>query len=343
MKISSAVFNKCLALILLALFCIGRETAAGPVSESDRNFARAERLRRDKKYTEAIPIYGKVIPSGANVTVSLVARARCYKALGDNKNALRDLNLAAEHDPGKPESYHLAAQIYLEQKKYKEAINEADESLDIRWNYEDCLKIKAMALFGDRQFDRALKLLNNAILLNPKDLSLVFQRGLVYEQMGDFSPAAADFQTVIAANPGDTGARVKLAKVKFRMGSYVQAEKQATGALARDPKLAEAFSVRSAALSALGKYDRATTDAVQVVKLQPNDPHAYAALGELEYQKKNYDAAIINWKRCNELNPTFVHGKAHHFLSKAYKEKGLLKESAAEQFEAQHLGYPDVD
>ena len=322
---------------------MARETAADPDSPRDPNFDRAQRLRRDKKYIEAIPLYGKVIPTGVNVYSSLVARAYCYTALGDTKNALHDLDMAAEHDPGKPESYHLAAQIYLAQKNYKEAIKEADESLDLRWNYEDCLKIKAMALFGDRQFDKALTLFSNAIRLNPNDLSLVFQRGLVYEKMGDLSPAETDFETTLVANPNDTAARVKLAQIKLRMGSYVQAEKQATEALARDPKLADAFSVRAAALSALGKYDRATTDATQVVKLQPNDPHGYAALGELEYKNKNYDAAITNWKRCNELNPTFVHGKAHHFLSKAYKEKGLLKESAAERFEAQRLGYPDVD
>lgn len=65
---------------------------------------------------------------------------------------------------------------------------------------------RALKYYTDNRHDAALKELNQAIVLNPKDSSYFHARGNVNYELHDYAKAAEDYSTAITLNPDDASA-----------------------------------------------------------------------------------------------------------------------------------------
>ena len=103
---------------------------------------------------------------------------------------------------------------------------------------------KANALSDGKKYTdpiKAIEYLNNAIKMQPDDETYYYNRGVAYDNLGQYQPAIKDFNEAIRLQPND----------------------------------AEAYHGRGFAYDKLGQYQRAIEDYNQAIRLQPDYPKAY--------------------------------------------------------------------
>src|SRR5215469_11566767 len=89
--------------------------------------------------------------------------------------------------------------------------------------------------------------LRNALQIEPKSATALYDLGLVLEKQGELGQAAAFFQSAIEVQPQDTKARIDLGTIYCIGGAPTQALATVAPALARHPDDPELLTVRAAA------------------------------------------------------------------------------------------------
>ncbi|HNY12292.1 MAG TPA: tetratricopeptide repeat protein [Candidatus Wallbacteria bacterium] len=194
-----------------------------------------------------------------NATVDLLkVRAARNFTEGYQKFKARDFDRAAlllkmsiVDNPDNFMAYYYLSNIYLEKKMYREAediINAASkfkmtpaeseklsneegmpqviaESEILKYktfaqrNYKDAIK-----LLTDGKWEEAIKLLDNAIALQPFNDSYMVKLGEIYYDINDVNKAADFFEKTLLLNPANTTALKKLADICFAGGKTEQAK-----------------------------------------------------------------------------------------------------------------------
>jgi tetratricopeptide (TPR) repeat protein len=96
-------------------------------------------------------------------------------------------------------------------------------------------------------------------------------------------------------------------------------------ALARDPKLAEGYTVRGSAQFALGRLDEALHSYGTAIALDPKNARAHAQLARVHWVGHgDLRAGIAELERAVAINPQF--GYAHHQLAYLYTEAGRVRQ-----------------
>lgn len=130
---------------------------------------RAAALGRLGYFKEALDEYDKVIKLGANVEKALMGRGR----------------------------------LNLNNKQYSNAINDFTQVIEIATSNEDIawsLAMRAKVFYEDKRLEEALVDINRAIELEPSNVSYIVRRGEVYQWIGQYENALADYEYVDSLN-----------------------------------------------------------------------------------------------------------------------------------------------
>jgi tetratricopeptide (TPR) repeat protein len=87
-------------------------------------------------------------------------------------------------------------------------------------------------------------------------------------------------------------------------GKYDDAIADYDKAIALDPNVALAYTIRAVAYGIKGDLDRAIADLDKAITLNPNDATAYTIRGNAYYVKGDYDRAIADYRKALEINPS---------------------------------------
>tara|TARA_B100000902_G_scaffold115111_1_gene116015 strand:- start:1290 stop:1832 length:543 start_codon:yes stop_codon:yes gene_type:complete len=90
-----------------------------------------------------------------------------------------------------------------------------------------------------------------------------------------------------------------------------------------DPEWAEAWNKRATALYLVGEYQKSQNDIDQVLKLEKRHFGALAGQGLVNIELKNYEKAIISYKKAKEIYPSM---KSPEIMIK--KLKKLIKKQS---------------
>ena len=134
--------------------------------------------------------------------------------------------------------------------------------------------------------------LRNALQIEPKSGTALYDLGRVVESQGDFRRAAGLFQAAIDVEPANTKARVDLGTIYCIGGAPREALATILPALALHPNDPDLLTVRAAAEHGLKEDDLALTDAEHAVRLAPAHENAVALLAMLERQDGHPDQAL---------------------------------------------------
>jgi tetratricopeptide (TPR) repeat protein len=164
-----------------------------------------------------------------------------------------------------------------------------------------------------RRNDRAgaLRLLDQALALNPDHPALYFERARLHAEAGDREAAKRDFEKVIAnERPGSKSdqvlkARVELAHLRCLSGDYEAALADCDAVLAANANFPEAHRQRAEALLALGgRHKEASAALEQYLKVGGKETAAvHKARGLLYQQQHDYRAAVAAYSQALVLEP----------------------------------------
>jgi tetratricopeptide (TPR) repeat protein len=136
------------------------------------------------------------------------------------------------------------------------------------------------AAFGAGRYEEAVEVYTRAVLagdLEPEALAIAFNnRGVAYNELGDYDKAVQDYGQALVLVPGDKTATKNLRNAYIRRGGAAQQ---------------------------VGEQDAALADYARAVELEPAHPLAYRRRGQLLLERGDAAAALADLRRAEELDP----------------------------------------
>jgi len=184
---------------------------------------------------------------------------------------------------------------------------------------EDCVK---------KSGDAAIAACTAYLSEHPKSAAAYTNRGVAYENKGDYDRAIADYDKALALDPKDAAAYNNRGVAYRHKGDYDRAIADYDKALALDPKDAAAYYNRGIAYKNMGDPDRAIADYDKALALDPKDAAVYRSRGVALFDKGDFKRAAGDF-----LNATDIRDDAYAMMFR-HLARARAGENAASELEA---------
>ncbi len=188
---------------------------------------------------------------------------------------------------------------------------------------------------SDRQMARDLY--QKAIELDPgyaaayANLALLYSHGGAYLAGGDSEGQAKIkelAEKALALDPSSAEAHTALAWYELEDWNWPGAEREFRRAIQLNGNFMTARDWYAQFLGNMRRFDEAFAEAQRAINLDPASPDVVTHAAYPYFQAGRTDEAIKLWREVVELDPNYW--AAHHFLGRAYIEKGMYAEAITE-------------
>lgn len=162
------------------------------------------------------------------------------------------------------------------------------------------------SLLAQDRIDEALRALQRAGRLAPRDWSIWDNLALALQRHADLSGAARAFRTSLELAPAQAGVWSNAAANELESGNPGEALRLAREAIRLAPDLAVAHLNAGNALSATGLHAEAEAAFLRAISLQPNLCPALLSLGREQNLCGNVDGAIATTRRALAIEPGYA-------------------------------------
>lgn len=281
------------------------------------------------------------------------------------------INKKISEDPTNPELLHSRALLYIDLKRFEEALTDmrsvlsldstksayyitmadlsmaANRTFNAKMfleraitidpeNHEASLRLAELN-FIVRRYPESLEILNKLISKDKSDTTALLMRGFIYKENGDTNRAISDFRTAVESNPEFYSAYHQLGMI-FQLRNDPICEGYFSNAIRIRPNSEEALYGRGLWYQEHDEYDKAIQDYTSIIKINPGNKSAHFNLGYLhQVHLKVYAEAVKHFTRAIEVDGQYA---------EAYLNRGLCFESmgdiggAKKDFEAALLHRP---
>lgn len=139
---------------------------------------------------------------------------------------------------------------------------------------------EALKFYKIGDYDGTIKLLTEAIALNPNFALTYNNRGNAYQGLKQYDRAIADYDKAIALKPNYAFAYNNRGNAYAKFKQYNRAIADYDKAIELKPEYAEAYFIRGIAYRNLKQYARAVQDFGKVLELKPDYTKAHEMLGK---------------------------------------------------------------
>lgn len=130
-----------------------------------------------------------------------------YYQKSDTAAAKKSLNTAIQLNPWASAYFGLYAYVLLEERAYKEALEKANNGLNIYAEDLTCLNARSQALFRLNQHGEAYDTIKEALAANPEDDFTHTNYGWHFLEKGKYKEALTHFTEALRINPVNSRAR----------------------------------------------------------------------------------------------------------------------------------------
>ncbi len=232
----------------------------------------ARSFRAEKRYSQAIGIYKRILSTDRRDADAWYSLAQLYAWTGDRDKAVATFRdgIAVHRDNG-----HLKnglAQVLCWMHRYDEAEVLYREILAVDRDNRDALKGLAEVLARTGNYEKAEVLIDRALRLYPRDAQLYNEKGIILAWQKKFGLAVESLSKALELSPGYGNAQESLGDVYFWMKSYRKA---------------------------IEAYQKALT-------LNPDDLGMHLMLARAYQKIEDQQLAVQHAKRAHEINPVNI-------------------------------------
>jgi tetratricopeptide (TPR) repeat protein len=190
-----------------------------------------------------------------------------------------------------------------------------------------------MLYFNSQDYARAVSVLKRGLQENPHMPSASAMLGMSYYQTGSLAEAEQPLRDALRDNPVDDRIEMMLVQVLLGTGRFDESVEHLNTFLKRNPKDQDAWYL-------LGKtYLHMSEDALaKINEIDPNSVAAHEISGEIDASMRNYDLALVEYKRAIDLAPRAP--GTHMHMAETLWIMGRWK-SAEEEFKAELVNDPN--
>ena len=287
--------------------------------ELSSHLREARSLLSQGRPTEALSCLDAASKTSPDDRDLLLHRSSALVQLERLPEALRDNERAVELAPGESRPLAMAANLQLRLQRYQEAFDLANEALrhDPDDSYARVNQAAALTALGRPA--EALEVLRELASIEPESLDVVLatSSALGYlcrtdseQRRRRHAQESLDWaEKAIRIDPRRAEAWCGKSAALGYLGEHEEELAAAEEAIALDPKLADAYLNKGCALAALGDRSGAYAAFDRATELRPGHADTYYDRANTLAEAGDHEAAILVYDRALEIDPS--HGAAH--------------------------------
>jgi tetratricopeptide (TPR) repeat protein len=227
----------------------------------------------------------------------------------------------------------LVEQLYA-QAKESEAAGDTDSAIA---NYQQIIKVAprlapaynnlGLLYFRQARYEQAIAVLEQGLKVAPRLSSAHALLGIAYFQLNKYEDARSHLEAALHANPADDNAALMLAKDLMSLNDFRGAADRLQQLAKRQPDNQEVWYLLGKAYMKLSEQALAKMNTID-----PDSVLVHEMSGEIMEGMKNYDGALVEYKKAVEMAPT--RAGTHYMLGNVYYQLSAW-DAAIEEFEAE--------
>jgi len=263
-------------------------------------------LHQQGSFEEAQVIYEQILKSQPGHFDAMQLLGVLFVQIKKYLEAIELLSKALEINPNHAGAYSNRGIALKELRRFDEALASYDQAISVNPGYLDAYSNRGNVLQELKRFDEALASYDQAIAINPDYTEAYYNRGNVLQELKRFDEALASYDQAIAINLDYTEAYYNRGTILQELKRFDEALASYDQAIAINPDYAEAYNNRGVALKKLKRHDEALASYDQAIAINPDYAEAYNNRGNALQEDKFFDEALASYKQAIEINPDYA-------------------------------------
>lgn len=227
-------------------------------------------------------------------------------------------------DPQHPQSLYVLGEIFLKQNSPKEAL-ECFRQAFAREPRDYLILRSARALKEMNRYAEALEELEKVLVVKPKSISFLKEKGLVLNRMKRFAEALEAFERAKEISPDDSFVRMEVLRLRSRARPEGQVVKELQRVVSMESKKddAQMHGLLGQKLKEAGQVREAAAEYRVASFLDPRNLFFLKQEGFCHYRDKNYEEALHCLEEALRRDP--ADSVVRKTLEKIYAGRGDMK------------------
>jgi tetratricopeptide (TPR) repeat protein len=236
--------------------------------------------------------------SGEDRVESLYADAKAAEQAGDLASAAEKYEQILKIAPQVGPAYNNLGAVYFKQGSYGKAASVLERGLKVDRKMTSASVLLGMAYFQMGDYAKARPRLEAAVAANPSDSNAEFLLVNSLTKLGDFQAAATHLEKLARRAPENQQVWYQLAKV------YMQLSEQALGKVNQiDPNSVWAHEVSAELMESMKNFDGAIVEWKKAEEVAPRQPGVHYKLGDLYWSLSQWDNATEQFQQEMAIDP----------------------------------------
>ncbi len=238
-----------------------------------------------------VPLLRAQSPDTDSQVQQLYEEARSSENRGDFATAAERYESILKIAPGLAVAYNNLGAVYFKQRRYGKASAVLEKGLKLDPKMTSASALLGMALFETGSFSEARPRLEAALRAHPRDNNMELFLANDLTKLGDFEAAASHLRQIVKREPNDQHAWYLLGKV------YTELARQSLARMnAIDPNSVWAHEVSGEIMESMKNYDGAIIEYKKAIEVAPRQPGAHYKLGDLYWSLSQWNNATEQFK-----------------------------------------------
>ena len=228
----------------------------------------------------------------------LHAEASSAEANGDLPTAIEKYQQILKLNPRLGPAYNNLGALYFKQGQFRDAVEVLERGLKVNPSMASASALLGLALFQMGDFAKARPHLEAAVKANPNDNNAELTLVNDLTKLGDFQSAATHLQQLARRQPGNQRVWYLLGRV------YMQLSEQALGKVNEiDPNSVWAHEISAELMDDMKNYEGAIVEYKKALGIAPTQPGLHLKLGDLYWSLSQWDNATEQFEQEQAIDP----------------------------------------
>jgi choline-sulfatase len=258
-------------------------------------------------FTDSSKLQGKVLadPKDKIAVFNRLAQARESGLNGAPEEGIQSIQSIIAEDPGISDAYFALGNIYYKTRRFREALEAFQKSLDLKPDDSFAVINIANSLQALGQSEQAERFVLDYLAKGLDDPQLYFLLGNIRVRRGDPDGAVAYFEKCLTANPQSASAHNAIAAICLNNDRLDEAEAHLKAAAAISPRLTSLRFNMAQLLEKQNRYPEAADFYLQEIQDSPKNFRALFNLSRVYRMMGREEDEFATLKKAIEVNPEF--------------------------------------